>query len=400
MRFPMVAFPLALLLACGGGDQQPAGGSTGPTGPSTPPDGTGPGWSVTHEEHFDGAGPAGAFAPDPVPDDGPFSDAGAFWAARGVVPPAAFRATAPYGEGGWLTFESYTRRSGENLSHFARVVPDPTDPANHVLEIASRQHTDATVVRPTAPLPARYRISLRVGFPAFGDGKPGLNGYSAFETAGPWWPDTSANDQNGFYWLAILDHLPRPHDNTWIHHHRKVVVDSDNHYPPWMQIWDGRQFEWSGERPVTMIALDGSRPGDEKSGPPFYSWSDDAWQPSGAIRAVDSYLPGAWYRVSIERDGPRYTIEISGRFEHGGERTYRATIDAAARCVFHYPVDPGEAAGASHCVDPGSFASVPGDPRWPAGGAWPDWFVFGDPHVNFYEGHVLYDDVVLEEWRG
>ncbi|HYD39913.1 MAG TPA: hypothetical protein VEB43_03715, partial [Anaeromyxobacter sp.] len=84
----------------------------------------------------------------------------------------------------------------------------------------------------------------------------------------------------------------------------------------------------------------------------------------------------------------------------GGDRTYRATIDAAERCVFHYPVDAAEAAGAARCADEGTYPSAPGTPRWPAGGSWPDWFMFGDPHANYYEGRVLYDDVVLEEWQG
>src|SRR5512138_106988 len=195
MRLHHLAPALALLLACGAGGSPAASGpspepgepGTGPTGPSpgaggpsgpAAPSGRG-GWTVVHAERFEGPGPTGAFTPDPVPDDGPFADAGAYWTARGVVPPAAFRATAPYGEGAWLTFEAYTRRPGEDVSHFARVVPDPADPTNHALELESAQHTDATVVRPSAPLPARYRISLRVGFPAFGDGQPGLNGYSA-----------------------------------------------------------------------------------------------------------------------------------------------------------------------------------------------------------------------------
>jgi hypothetical protein len=30
---------------------------------------------------------------------------------------------------------------------------------------------------------------------------------------------------------------------------------------------------------------------------------------------------------------------------------------------------------------------------------WPDFFMFGDPHSNYYEGEVLYDDVTLELWR-
>jgi hypothetical protein len=351
------------------------------------------------EERFDGAGPTGSFAPDPVPDDGPYSDAGVYFTNRGVTPPAAFRASVPFGAEGWLTLEAYTRRAGAAVADHASVVTDPADPSNRVLRLVSREHTDAAVVRPSAALPLRYRVSLRVGFPAFGDGA-GLNGYDGGEKAGPWWPEEDATRQNGFYWLAILDQPPRPHNNTFVHHHRKVVVDSDNHDPAWMQIWDGSAFAWSGEHPVMLFALDGTQPGTERSGPPFLSWSAGAWQPSGAIRAVDAYRTDRWYRVTIERDGPRYAVTLAGDFLHGGETTYRAEIDAAARCVFHYPASAGEAAGAAACEDPGAFASVgPEHPRWPAGGVWPDFFMFGDPHSNYYEGEVLYDDVRLEVWR-
>ncbi|ABS28370.1 hypothetical protein [Anaeromyxobacter sp. Fw109-5] len=377
----------------GGGD----GGGDGGGGGGAP---TTPGWIERARENFEGGAlPASAFAPDPVPDDGPFSDGGAYFTSRGVTPPAAFRATQPFGKDGWLTVESYSRRGDARLADHAEVVADPAGGANHVLRLRSQQHTDGTVVRPTAPLPSRYRVSLRAGFPAFGDGEAGgNNGYDAGdETAGPWWPEERAASQNGFYWLTILDALPRPHNNTWIHHHRKVVIDSDNHHPAWMETWTGDEFVWSGEHPIMMIALDGSRPGDVKTGNAFFSWSNGAWQPSGAIRAVDAYLPDRWYRVTIERDGPRYTLEVSGTFRYGGEGTYRAEIDAAQRCVWHYPVDAAEAAGAAGCVDEGAF--VEGHPRWPAGGAWPDWFMFGDPHVNYYEGEVYYDDVVLEVWR-
>ena len=37
--------------------------------------------------------------------------------------------------------------------------------------------------------------------------------------------------------------------------------------------------------------------------------------------------------------------------------------------------------------------------NWPEGEWWPEYFMFGDPHVNYYEGQVLYDDVKLEVWR-
>jgi hypothetical protein len=366
------------------------------------------GWTLQRAEDFEKLSPIdGRWLPDDPdrPDDGPFADAGAYFKRLGVTPPVAFRASAPFGDGGWLTAESYTRSTNPSFGALATVVPDPAGGANKVLRVRSPEHTDGTVIRSTDPLPSRYRISLRVGYADFGDGRSiGLNGYDGNERAEPWSGGT-ATEQNGFYWLTILDAEPRPHNNTWIHHHRKVVIDSDNHHPPWMEIFNGREFVLSGEHPVMMFAVDGSKgAGDAHSGKPFLSWSQGKWQPSGAIRAVASYIPKEWYQVTIERFDTRFTLEVSGRFRLGDgnitHATYRATLDAAEKCVWHFNDRPTQEA-APHCVDESPIASqVPEFPSWPKTGAWPDWFMFGDPHTNFYEGEVFYDDVRLEVWSG
>jgi hypothetical protein len=396
---------LVAFLRCGA-SQPPAeagGGNTFPpdAGASTPfPDAgvPAPGWMTAYREDFEAlAAPTAVWQPDPRPDDGPFSDEGLFFRRQGIEPPRAYRAAVPFGASAWLTVESYTRSAAAAFADRFAVVQDPADPSNRALRLASPVHTDATVIRPSKPLPARYRVSLRVGFADFGDGNPGLNGYRGGETAEPWLPD-DATTQNGFYWLAILDAVPRPHNNVWIHHHRKVVIDSDNNVPPWTEIFDGSSFRSDGRRPLTMFALDGRQDPHDLYGPPFIAWSAGQWQPSGAIRAVDSYLPGEWYRASIERDGSRYTLEVSGRFQHGGQTTYRASIDAAANCVWHYNRTPQE--GSPACANPRFPAALgPGHPYWPLDEGWPDWFMFGDPHENFYTGSVLYDDVQLEVWE-
>ena len=377
-----------LSLACGS--------SEGSSAPSSPPPGPPEdGWVLAAHEDFEGGAlPAGTLVEDPVPDDGPFADAGAYFTRQGIAPPRAFRLTQPFGADGWLVLEAYTRRAGAAPAELASVVPDPAGGTNRVLRVSPRDHTDGVVVRPARALPERYRVSVRVGWPRFGAGVA-PNGYQGGETPEPWLPG-DATRQNGFYWLTILDALPRPHNNVWIHHHRKVVVDSDNHFPPWMEIWNGIRFEPAGDHPIMLFALDGKSQGTERTGKPFLSYSAGAWQPSGKIRAVDRYLPDEWYRVTIERDGARFTVELTGRFRHGGERTVRAELDAEAECVWHWPATAAEAARASGCVEEGSFPGAPGFPRWPAGGVWPEWFMFGDPHTNYYEGEVYYDDVRLE----
>jgi hypothetical protein len=355
-------------------------------------------WVIAYEETFEEmALPAPSWGADTYPDDGPFSDNGIYFQQDGITPPEAFRATAAFGRDGWLTAEFYSRSSTTVFTSLAAIVPDPAAAGNKVLRIASPAHTDATVVRPTAALPERYRVSMRVGFADFGDGKAGgQNGYDDDEQAEPWIAE-SAITENGFYWLTILDAPPRPHNNVWIHHHRKVVIDSDNHYPPWMEIWDGSSFTASGEHPVMVFAVDGRGKGYELSGKPFLSYSAGAWQPSGEIRAVDAYKPDTWYRVSIERQGDSFTLQVAGDFRFGGNTTYTATIDAAEQCVFHYNRQPLGAS--SPCVDNGHYPSLGAQyPSWPPDVGYPDYFMFGDPHSNYYEGKVYYDDLRLEIW--
>jgi hypothetical protein len=47
---------------------------------------------------------------------------------------------------------------------------------------------------------------------------------------------------------------------------------------------------------------------------------------------------------------------------------------------------------------PGSSGGVSAD-GGTASTTWPDYFMFGDPHTNYYMGEVYYDDVHLEVWR-
>ncbi len=391
--------PLAVL-GCGcGGPDAPA--TPGP--PPAPAKPGAPGWELVYHEDFEAPAVLGtppAWTPDTYPDDGPFSDRSDYFLVKGITPPVAHRRSHPLGEDGWLTIESYSRSAATAFADQTEVVPDPDGSDNRVLRLRSPEHTDATVVRSTQALPLRYRVSLRVGHADFGDGVAGgKNGYDGGERAEPW-VEYDATRQNGFYWLTILDAVPRPHNNVWIHHHRKVVVDSDNHFPPWMEIFDGTRFVASGERPIMVIAVDGSpgAVGHPLWGKPFLSFSAGQWQPSGTIRAVDSYQPGTWYDVTIERDVDRFTIELRGDFAHGGTRTYRGAIDPAGTCVWHFN-RPGEAAPTS-CIDETPFAESQSPvPRWPAGQGWPDYFMFGDPHANFYEGQVYYDDIRLEVWR-
>jgi hypothetical protein len=369
-------------------------------GKTRPNSGRSPGWVVAFRETFDNVSIDNpSWQRDTYPDDGPFSDDGAYFEDQAIKLPTAYRATQPFGTQDWLTIESYSRDEATRFGDLVTVVDDPAGGTNKVLKITSPAHTDATVIRPTRALPARYRVSLRVGYADFGTGK-GRNGYQGNECAGPW-IDGQAKTDNGFYWLAILDQSPRPHNNIWIHHHRKVVIDSDNHLEPWWtEIWNGNEFVESGVHPVMMFVLDGLSEGTVRTGKPFIALSDGKWQHQAhldAIRAADAYKANTWYRVSIERSNGKFIIEASGDFEYGGQQTYRKSIDYAANCVWHYNRTPEEVD--ERCLDQGTWPGLSGFLKWPAGEGWPDYFMFGDPHANFYEGHVYYDDVTLEVWQ-
>jgi hypothetical protein len=328
-------------------------------------------WKVLYEENFDGAAPlfktgSPGWTADKYQNTDEFSDGGSHF--KGVTLPAAFRAEGVFGKDGWLSVASYSRSNATKFSDLFEVVPDPADPKNHVLKISSPKHTDGTVVRPTSALPKKYRACLKVGFASFGDGKSGggLNGYAKAVKDEPW-SDGDATLENGFYWLTILDATPRPHNNVWIHHHRKVTIDSDNNKEAWTNIWEGKKWVADGQHPIMMFGVSKDGSDDDGNGLPFLSWSNGALQPVGAIRAVDAYKDKTWYSACIERNETNFVLTISGDFKFGGQQTYVGTIPVSA--------------------------------VYQTGQGIPDFFMFGDPHNNYYEGSVYYDDIKLEGWQ-
>ena len=332
------------------------------------------GWKILYEENFEGYAAlfktsSSPWMSDTYQNTDGYSDGGKHFRRLGVKPPLAFRAEGTFGKDGWLSVAAYSRSNLTKLSDLFQVVPDPdpADPNNHVLRISSPKHTDGTIVRSTNRLPAKYRICLKVGFASFGDGKPaGLNGYAGGETDEPW-SNGDATLENGFYWLAILDATPRPHTNLWIHHHRKVTIDSDNNKEAWTYVWEGKNWVADGQHPIMMFGIDKNGDDNDSSGRPFLSWSNGSLQPSGAIRAVDAYKDNTWYSACIERNETAFVLTISGDFKWGGRQTYVGTIP---------------------------LSSV-----YQAGAGIPDFFMFGDPHNNYYRGSVYYDDIQLEAWQ-
>jgi hypothetical protein len=334
-------------------------------------------WKLLAEETFEHVSlPVVEWLPDDHPvhqrDDGRFGDRGEFFRKRGVVAPEAYRLAGPFGTDGWLTVESYSQSKGTPPGSLFARTPDPAPDrsGNHVLRISSLVHTDGTVIRSTSALPPEYRVCVKVGYASFGDGIKGpgrLNGYVGNETD-PWGMWRPIKD-NGFYWLAILDDLPRPRNNVWIHHHRKLTIDSDNNVDAWSDIWNGARFVRSGVRPVFVLGVDREGPDYDNTGKPYISFAGGRFQPQEKVRvrAVDAYKERTWYTACAARVGDQYWLSVTGEFQYGGSTTYLGAIPIAR--VYHAEIGSG---------------------------GWPEYFMFGDPHTNYYRGEVYYDDVRLE----
>lgn len=326
----------------------------------------------------------------------------------------SFRKSFTYGEDDWLTIELYGRdedKDGQPESGGKIINKDGK------ARLISERHTDAAMIRSTQELPEIYRIELTVSNINFGgdknddgdwweDGK--FNGYDGDEIASPWrknWALTEWLDawhENGLYFLCITDfENPAPHNNVFWHHHRKVVMDTDNNNydgTSWSYVYNPNtsRFEEDGNSFTGLIWLNGENFGDDFTGNFFTSWTPAGWQTEEwNTNFADKYLPDESYTFMIERTPGFITMSVSGRFYYGGDTVYIAKkkIDEFP-VVWHYN---------RHEMYDGSKNEVKKYfgktiDTWPADSYYPDYFFCGDPHINYYEGSADYDDIKL--WKG
>lgn len=86
---------------------------------------------------------------------------------------------------------------------------------------------------------------------------------------------------------------------------------------------------------------------------------------------------------------------IEGRFKNARQTIYTDRIDYRNHCIYHYNQTPEELV--PDCID-NSEQVFSGEnfTAWPRGSAYPEYFRLGEPHINYYEGIVLVDDITLE----
>lgn len=386
-----------------------------------------PAWRLVHHEDFSGELRSGDHPwraesdrkpVDHMDDDGRFFHVmGGEAFARERASFKTWRKRFKLGRRGWLTAELA-----------ARSPADAEEPENEpslyahegALHLRVPDAYGGLLVRSTKPLPPRYRVEYRLLSVDFGGSRAGReerpledNGYPSGgeQTSRPWawgpppaqWPDVRS--ANGFYFLGITDYPdPSPRNNVFIHTHRKVVIDSYNVRGPgsW-EVCDPRakKHAISDDNVLHMLFLTpgshlesraimetecGTAYGGEGGRTPFVGadWME--------------FPKGRSYVFAIERDADGFTLEASGPFR-SGERTfrYKRKFVQDGRAIWHYNQSPEEYDGAfdSRWAFSGPHGEIEIPHSWPKGSAYPEHFIIGDPHLNFYAGRAALTDLKL-----
>ncbi|WP_347300045.1 hypothetical protein [Dolosigranulum savutiense] len=345
------------------------------------------------------------------------------------------RKSVPFGDSNWLTVELADRdysKTGEleNPVSFSTVNLPNGKKAGKLTE---PHYGGGGLIRSTDPLPAEYRIEYRLKTIDFGgmrngtfeyDGK--TNGIIPDETKtnfpwkaggnfeGPSEPNNSNFDsienENGFYFLTIVDyHDPAPHNNVFIHTHRKVGMDAYNVNGLWSDQYEivdpstgelyGYNSKKSTRNAINALFMNGDKFKDHDMPYNDFLIETEAGSFEGDIVSIaeiqPELMPEEDYLFAIERNKNSYTMEVTGNFLHAGLGTLRYTreFEEDDKPIFHYNNRPNQYDGKyNHTWDDGDFQI---EDTWPAESAYPDYFIIGDPHITHYEGSATISDIKL-----
>ncbi|MFI0480240.1 hypothetical protein [Actinomadura sp. 9N215] len=367
--------------------------------------------------------------------------------ARQLATLNVFRKRVAFGREGWLTAEvAAVDKDRDGRPDSRPGLSTASLPGGQRAARISEPSWDAGVlIRPTRPLPPRYRVEMTLRGIDFGGERGGTfdydskhNGYTRepCKTRYPWtfqgalpgksrcdYPDVTR--ENGFYYLTILDYRnPAPHGNPGIHYRRKVIMDgyySDDQRwkdagtcnPKTRKIYRTFDGTFNGVNALFVRGDKFREAANNNISNEYYIKTacgnvsmDQPYGPGGKFRQHltsaelrPELLPKASYRFAIERDRTGYTLEMSGPFLNTGQTTLRVHHDFVedGRPIWHYNQTPGEYDGRfertlKHTGPAGTYTT---EHSWPKGSAYPDSFIIGDPHLNYYEGSAYVDDIRL-----
>ncbi len=397
--------------------------------------------------------PDQAFAPfDTILDDRGLwyqNDYGPAWLAA-VDSFDTYRRQFTLGQDDWLTV-SLSARDWNRDGVLESPPSFRTEPLaeGHVAVLDVPDHTGGVIIRSTEALPPFYRVEYALRTLDFGGQRAGrldydgrINGYArdGCKTQHPWgegsrtpgWSGSAAAPHcewqgvregpyayNGFHFLAIVDTLdPAPRNNHFWHLRRKVLMDAFSQHPDRVgdgtggRICNAATGSYYDYRDSSFNTLNmwinglphwtpgpGGLPGNSQ-------WfmtpcSNGVAEPvlSSAAELQPELMPNEFYRFAIERTATGYTLEASGNFARAGQRLIRMhrpfVVDEVP--IWHYNVTAAEYDGRfdGTLVQQDAFGSARWERLWPAGSAYPEHFLIGDPYTNAYEGQASLTDLRL-----
>jgi hypothetical protein len=361
-----------------------------------------------------------------------------------------YRKEFQIGQNGWLTASLSARDWNKD-----GVIESPPALTREALgsEFVARMnvpdHTGGVILRPTQKLPDYYRVEYKLKTLDFGGKRNGTidyngrtNGYSnsGCKTQHPWgegsdspgwsgeasapyceWQDVrrGAYGYNGFHFLSIVDFAnPAPRNNHFWHYRRKVLMDSFSQHPDRVgsgtggRVCDSNTNTYYNYRDGNFNTVNmwisgmpnwnpgrGGLAGNSQWFMTNCSGGVAEQQLSSAAELQPELMPNTFYTFAIERDATGYVLEASGNFARVGQKTIRFhrpfVVNNAP--IWHYNVKASEYDGRfnGNLVQNDYNGSTTWPNQWPAGSAYPDWFVIGDLYTNVYEGNASLTDVRL-----
>ncbi|MEE2791037.1 MAG: mucin-5B [Acidobacteriota bacterium] len=363
---------------------------------------------------------------------------------------ATYRKEFPVGQDGWLTASLSARDwDKDGAIEAPPSISTKVQGEGHVAVLDVPDHTGGAILRSTNQLPSQYRIEYKLKTINFGGKRDGaleydnrINGYSkdGCKTQHPWgegsntpgWTGDASvpycewqgvregpYGYNGFHFLSIVDFPdPVPRNNHFWHYHRKVLIDSfsqhqdrvgsgtgglicdpsTTHYYNYrnssfntVNMWISGLPDWNPDP--------GRLPGNSQWFMTSCSDGIATQQLSSAAELQPELMPNEFYTFAIERDLTGYTLEATGNFARGGQQTLRFHRPFVVNNIpiWHYNSVGSEYDGRFNAdlVQNDAYASTTWTNQWPAGSAYPDYFLIGDPYTNVYEGSASLTDIRL-----
>lgn len=237
-----------------------------------------------------------------------------------------------FGTDNWLTFQLLNGGTITVAGGYARLdAPD---------------FWNAGLIRSTEVLPEEYKIRTKIGYIDYD-----LSNYEQADFDDPDFNDHLGHYENGMYFLTVTDDICTGGEcaEIWWHHHRKMVIDVDNH------------INWSGGgetfHPVYMVYMS---PETDAGGNILRTWNGSVWDISpDNWNVAHTYDYDTWYYAEMEKIDNHLILRLYDENQNVIVETTPATLDS----IFAMDV--------------------------------PEYLYVGEPHTDDYEGNVRIDEITL-----